>query len=297
MNNTMNRREFVAGVSASLLCAALPLEAAPAAPRPISLFEKPFAFLSNAELASVVSRLGYSGIEATVRVEQGRVLPKNVEEDLPRLHDALQKRGLEITSMATDITGVDQPYTERVLRTASKLGIRRYRMMYYFYDTSKPIIPQLDAFGARLRPLVDLTRELGMTAIYQNHSSPDRVGAPVWDMYQLLKDYDPKTIGFAFDIMHAKVEGGMSWPIQFKLVQSHLAAVYVKDFRWENGKVKNMPLGEGWVDRPFYQLLRQSGFAGPIFIHIEYLEGKNDTQALESAFGKDLATLRSLMEG
>ncbi len=48
------------------------------------------------------------GIEATVR-SGGHVLPKNVEDDLPRLHEALQKRGLEITIMATDINAAINP--------------------------------------------------------------------------------------------------------------------------------------------------------------------------------------------
>ena len=74
--------------------------------------------------------IGFSGIEATVRAG-GHVLPQKVEEDLPRLHDALQKRGLEITIIATDINAVDHPQAEMVLRTAAKLGIRHYRMQWY----------------------------------------------------------------------------------------------------------------------------------------------------------------------
>jgi sugar phosphate isomerase/epimerase len=238
--------------------------------------------------------LGFSGIEATVRAG-GHVLPRNVEDDLPRLHEALQKRGLEITIMATDINAADQPRAELVLRTAAKLGIRRYRMQWYRYDAGKPILPQLDLIAAKLRPLAQLTRQLSMSAIYQNHSGPDWVGAPVWDIYRLLKDYDPRTIGIGFDIHHATVEGGLSWPIQFKLVASNLAAVYVKDFVWEKGKVKDVPLGDGQVDRKFFTMVRESGFTGPVCLQVEYLDGKNE-DLLSNAFGRDLATLRSWLK-
>jgi sugar phosphate isomerase/epimerase len=287
----MTRREFVAGTSAGLLCAAMQLDAAPAFGQRICAFEKPLQFLSYSELADTMAMLGFSGIEATVRAG-GHVLPKNVEDDLPRLHDALQNRGLEITIMATDINAADQPQAELVLRTAAKLGIRRYRMQWYRYDARKPILPQLDEIAARLPPLARLTRQLSMSAIYQNHSGAEMVGAPVWDIYRLLKDYDPKTIGIGFDIHHATVEGGLSWPIQFKLIAPNLAAVYVKDFVWEKGKVKSVPLGDGQVDRKFFKMLRESGFTGPICLHVEYLDGKKE-DALANAFGKDLATLRS----
>ena len=292
MQTSMTRRKFVAGTSATVLCAAAQLQAAPASPRRICAFEKPLRFLDDADLAASMATLGFSGIEATVRAG-GRVLPKNVEYDLPRLHEALSKRGLEITIMATDINSAEQSDTELVLRTAAKLGIRRYRMAWYKYDLSRPILPQLDAIAARLPALVDLTRQLGMTAVYQNHSGADIVGAPVWDIHRLINHFDPQTIGVGFDIHHAMVEGGLSWPIQFKLIQSHLAVVYVKDFVWELGKVKDVPLGEGLVDRKFFSMLRQSGFNGTICLHVEYWEGKKNQGEFAAAFGKDLATLRA----
>ncbi len=284
----------MAGTSAGLLCAALQLEAAPPLAQRICAFEKPLQFLSYTDLADTLAMLGFSGIEATVR-SGGHVLPKNVEDDLPRLHEALQKRGLEITIMATDINAADQPRAELVLRTAAKLGIRRYRMQWYRYDARKPILPQLDEIAAKLPPLAQLTRELSMSAIYQNHSGAEMVGAPVWDLFRLLKDYDRKTIGIGFDIHHATVEGGLSWPIQFKLIASNLAAVYVKDFVWEKGKVKDVPLGDGQVDRKFFTMVRESGFTGPICLHVEYLSGKKE-DALADAYGRDLATLRSWLK-
>jgi sugar phosphate isomerase/epimerase len=288
----MTRREFLAGTSAALLGAAAPLGAAPLSNRRICAFEKPLPFLDDTDLAVTMAMLGFSGIEATVRAG-GRVLPKKVEDDLPRLRDALALRGLEITIIATDILDTSQPTTELVLRTAAKLGVRRYRMASYLYDLSKPILPQLDLIAAKLPALVDLTRELGMTAIYHNHSGTNRVGAPVWDIYGLIKGFDPQTIGIGFDLQHATIEGGLSWRIQFKLIQSHLAAVYVKDFVWDKGEVKEVPLGEGQVDRKFFPMLRETAFTGPICLHVEYLEGKKNQDALEAAFGRDLATLRS----
>ncbi len=168
-------------------------------------------------------------------------------------------------------------------------------MQWYRYDMTKPILPQLDEIAAKLSSLVHLTRELGMSAIYQNHSGRRDGRRAGLGPFRLLKDYDRKTIGIGFDIHHATVEGGLSWPIQFKLIASNLAAVYVKDFVWEKGKVKDVPLGDGQVDRKFFPMVRESGFTGPICLHVEYLSGKKE-DALADAYGRDLATLRSWLK-
>ena len=119
------------------------------------------------------------------------------------------------------------------------------------------------------------------------------VGAPLWDLHQLIKEFSPKDIGVAFDIHHAMVEGGLSWQVQFKLLESHLGAVYVKDFKWQDGKVQEVPLGQGRVDAKFFSMLKQSSFKGPISLHVEYLDHSQDREVITAAFKRDLATLKS----
>jgi sugar phosphate isomerase/epimerase len=296
---SVSRRSFLSNVAAASALSAVPslLRAEEAKGTShlnkvkICAFEKPLQFLSFDELAELMKELGFDGIEAAVR-PNGHVLPENVEEDLPRFHAALQKRGLEITILTSGINSVDSPHAEKVLRAAAKLGVKRYRMLWFQYDLAKPILPQLDAFRPKLKNLAALNRELGLTALYQNHSGDKMVGAPLWDIYELIKDFSPKEIALAYDIRHAAVEGGLSWPIQFNLVKSHLGSVFVKDFAWENRKVKNVPLGEGVVDQKVFTLLKETNFSGPISLHVEYLDGKKDKKLLAEAFKKDLATLR-----
>jgi len=296
---SITRRDFVQKtLAATALAATCPSaifgesKSAATSPQKFCAFEKPLQFLSYDEMAELIAKLGFNGIEATVR-DGGHVLPERVEEDLPRLITALKKRGLEMTILTSSINSVDQPHTEKVLRTAAKLGVKRYRMLWYRYDLKKPILPQLDAIRPALKKLAALNRELGVTALYQNHSGPNLVGAPLWDIYDLVKDFDPKEIGIAFDIHHATVEGGLSWPVQFNLLRSHLGAVYVKDFVWQKRQVKDVPLGEGQVDPKFFASLKQTDFTGPISVHVEYLPGKKDKALLAEALKKDFATLRA----
>ena len=261
----------------------------------VCAFVKFLQSLSPPRLAETIAELGFDGIEATVR-RGGQVSPEQVEDQLPALVEACRVHGIEITVMASDVTRADDALAQRVLRTAAKLGVRRYRMGYYKYDLSKDIPAQLAKWRAQLTELAALNRELGMTAVYQNHSGPTYVGAPLWDLDQLLEDIPPEEIGVAYDVRHAKVEAGLSWPVAFHLLRPHFAAVYVKDFVWDDDarRPRNVPLGEGRVDARVFELIRQTAWSGPISLHVEYLP-KAGVEENIAALRRDLATLRKLL--
>ena len=257
----------------------------------ICAFEKFLQELSYDELADVIAELGFVGIEATVR-NKGHVQPERVEEDLPKLVEAMQKRQLEVTTMATDVLNPSQPLSEKVLRTATGLGINTYRMGFYKYDLKKPILAQLDEIRPQVRELADFNRELGVTAFYQNHSEAKYVGGTLWDMIGLLKGIPKEQIGLAFDIRHATIEAGLSWPVIYDVAKPHIGALFVKDFQWDGRKAKHVPLGTGRVDPKFFDLVKQNNFDGPISLHVEYLH-KEGTQANIDALRRDLKVLKS----
>ncbi len=296
-NSSLNRRAFLktAAAAAVSLAAAPALLGAPAEakklPWKFCAFEKPLLFLNYEETADFFAELGFDGIEAAVR-PGGHVLPERVEEDLPRFVEALKKRGLEITVLTSAIGSATQPHAEKTLRTAAKLGIKRYRMDWFRYDLQKPIPPQLEALRPQLAELAAFNRSLGLTGLYQNHAGATMVGASLWDIFNLLRDQDSKDMALAFDIRHATVEAGQSWPTVFQLVKSHIGVAYFKDFAWDGDKTRNVPLGEGRVDQKYGGMLKASGFTGPISLHVEYGEGK-DRKVYAEAFRKDFATLRN----
>jgi len=296
---TYRRRTFLAGsiaVGSGLFSGLPPLVADEPTPdlstsrSKICAFVKYIQALSYDRLAEVVANLGFDGIEATVR-NGGHVLPERVEEDLPKLVEALNKHGLEITVMASSINRANQSNTEKVLRTASQLGITCYRMDYYRYDLNRPLKKQLAQIKPVLKDLIEMNREFGMRAVYQNHSGSQFVGAPVWDIHSLLQNYPVSDIGIAFDIQHATIEGGLAWPLNFQLAKPQLGAVYFKDFLWEGRRIKGVPLGEGQIDRRFVQSLKATGFAGPLSLHVEYL-GHAGVEENIAALKQDLGTLR-----
>ena len=217
-----------------------------------------------------------------------------MEEDLPKLVEELKKCGIEITIMASSVNSLSQPNTKRVLKTASALGIKRYRLAYFRYNLRQPILAQLDQLKPNLHDLTAFHRELGLQGLYQNHAGATSVGAPVWDLPYLMKGIPVRDLAIAFDIRHATVEGGLSWPLHFQLAKPHLGAIYVKDFMWKDDrKPENVPLGTGQVDPRFFAQVQQANFQGPVSLHVEYLPKAGIADNIK-ALEDDLRTLRRL---
>jgi len=298
----MQRRTFL---HRSLAAAALPAlghtraTAAADSRYTFCTFTKPVQHLGYEETARAIARLGFAGVEAPVR-PGGQVVPEKVEDDLPKYIAALKAEGLEMTVLTSGINEVsNEQRTEAVLRTAAGLGVQRFRMLYFKYDLARPILPQLDEFRPRIRDLVALCKEIGIKPIYQNHSGKDYFGAPVWDLAEVMSEFDPKDLGVAFDIGHATIEGSKCWPLHWALVRDHIDTVYIKEPRWgADQKPQVCPLGEGGVDLGFYALMKKSGYAGPVSLHVEYFDpnDKSAAPAALEAIAKDFAKLKSFLD-
>ena len=291
----LSRREFVAGSLLAVAAASTSSVAVgrePEQPKQyrICAFEKFLQDLSYDDLADVIAELGFVGIEATVR-KKGHVLPERVEDDLPKLVEALKKRDLEVTTMATDVLNATDLTNTKVLQAAKGLGIKTYRMGYYKYDLTKPILPQLDALRPVFKDLAAFNKELGVTALYHNHSGAKYVGASLWDIHSVIKNIPADQIGLAFDIRHATAEAGLSWPVTYDVVKPHIGTLLVKDFQWDGRKTKHVPLGTGRVNPKFVDMVKADKYEGPISLHVEYLKTEG-TQANINALRRDLKVLR-----
>ena len=303
LDSSATRRDFLRAAGAGLVATGLLNTAIAADSNPnsqrqnaICVFTKPFNSLTFDELADRIAELGFDGIEAPIR-PGGHIEPEAVPDELPKLVEALKKRGLEITVMTSDVNDPNDPVNERVLRTAASLGVRRYRMRYFKYDMKKPILQQLDNWRPQVRELAALNAELGITAVYQNHAGRNYCGAPLWDLQRLLDGVSVEHVGVAFDIRHATVEGTMSWPVSFQMLRPHIDTVYVKDFRWNGVKPENVPLGEGNISAEFFKLLAASDFKGPISLHEEYIDHRKPELVPEhlASIKRDFATLKTML--
>ena len=293
------RRQFLQTSALALGSVAVVNGATPAtAPHwPVIGFSKPFIDLNPEETADLVAEVGWDGIECPVREKATHIKPERVEEDLPKMAEALRRRGKEIAIVTTDILRLD-PRSEKILRTLAKLGIKRYRLGFAHYQKEQPIPDTLRDFGAALKDLAAFNRELGLQSGYQNHSGADYVGAPIWDLWLMMKELDPAAMGLCFDIGQAMIEGGLSSPIQARLTEKQWVAVFLKDFYWERDATKGWQprwcaLGEGRVPKQFFDDLKTSTFAGPISQHHEHLKAGMPRAELLAALKKDYAHLRA----
>lgn len=291
-----SRREFIktttATIAGSIICPQIfaNVTVPKVVAGPICVFTKCLQFLDYHRLGETLALVGFDGADLAVR-PGGQVLPENVKVDLPRAIRALQKSGISVPMMVTGIINPDDPETEKVLGTASELGIKNYRMGYLNYDTLKSIPENLDLHKKAIEKLGKINRKFSIHGGYQNHSGTN-VGGPVWDLYWLLKDSDPDYIGVQYDIRHAVVEGGVAWPLGMKLLAPWIKTTAIKDFFWqkENGGwiLVNVPLGEGMVDFDAYlkEYIRL-GISGPVSVHYEYDLGGAESGKTNPKMGLD----------
>jgi sugar phosphate isomerase/epimerase len=236
------------------------------------------------------------------------VLPENVKMDLPKAVKAIRNSGLLIDRITTAITDTDDPFTISILTTAAELGIGNYRLGWLSYDASISIKENLQFFNLKLQKLAALNRQLGIKGAYQNHAG-DGVGGPVWDMSLLLDGIDPEILGIRYDIRHATVSGGLSWPVGLEYLADKINSIDLKDFVWKEKENKwqpvNVPLGEGMVDFDrFLKILKQKNINGDFTMHFEYELGGADTgtfsltvppETVISAMKRDLAVFKGWM--
>lgn len=272
MSIELSRRTFLGAFAAS---------AAAAAPNPkpqVCVFSKHFHWTTVAEMAALATRIGFEGIDLTVR-DAGHVLPERVADDLPKAVETIQAAGLKATMITSGIVDARSPHAEAVLKTASSLGIRHYRWGGFRYSNDKSIPAQLAEFRARSKDLAAVNKAHGMCAMYHTHSGAGQVGASFWDLWEILKDLDNDAVSVNYDIGHATVEGGLGgWIHSSRLLLPMIRGVAVKDFLWAKGgrgawTPEWCALGQGMVNfAAFFKSLKAGGFSGPMQVHFEYPE-------------------------
>lgn len=274
----------------------------------VHIFSKHLQFLDYIDMADAAAQMGFAGVDLTVRPD-GHIKPERATTDLPKAVAAIKKAGLRAILMTTVVGDANDPVSVQVLNTAAQQGIRLYRTKWYQYNPAQSIPDELIRYQAQLRALGELNQSLGLTGCYQNHSGT-LVGATVWEIWEMLKTTNPAHMGVQYDIRHAMVEGGESWPNGLRLLLPAIKALTIKDFIWtqKNGKwvVQDVPLGEGMVDfKHYFRSLKNSGLQVPITLHIEYPAGGAEHGAtrltipqneLFTAIKRDLNRLRTLWQ-
>jgi sugar phosphate isomerase/epimerase len=303
--SAMSRREVLA-LAGTLATRGL---AATGSPK-ICIFSKHLQWLDVADAARLAADMGFDGIDLTVR-KGGHIDPARAAEDLPRAVETIRKTGLEVPMVTTDIVTAQSEHAGEILRTISSLGIRAYRWGGFRLDPNRSIPDQLEAARGPVRELAALNQSYGVCAMYHTHSGAGLLGASIWDLYLVLKGFDPDTVAVNFDIAHATIEGGLGgWRNSASLMAPFTRGIALKDFYWAKGvdgvwQPRWCPIGDGMVNFAEYFGALGAGFRGPIQLHFEYREmgGAEDGKRLLSISRdqfrrnaeRDLKRIRELM--
>jgi L-ribulose-5-phosphate 3-epimerase len=279
LNMKQNRREFISKIAAA--GAALPfapeliskLTPAEQSRFPLRLFSKPLDAYDFGFMCECTAQSGCGGFDLTVR-PGGKVEPADVESKLPGMVREAEKYKLKTDMICTGIGTASDPLTERVLKTASSLGVKHYRLGYYDIDNKTGVWEQLQKHKESLKGVVELNRKYKIHGGYQNHAGA-RVGGPVWDLYELLKDFPPEFAGVQYDIRHAMVEGANAWILGLRLLAPYIKTLAIKDFTWKtvNGRprAETVPMGEGMINWDlFFRTVKELNISGPMTLHVEY---------------------------
>lgn len=272
----LSRRQFLgrtALAAAALGTWHLPaLGADDAWPPALTVFSKLYQELNLNfdQAAALTADAGLAGIDCPVR-PKGEIEPERAADEMPRYAEALKKHGVAMLLLTSGITGVDFPHTETVLRTARKLGMRYYRLGQYRPEKGKKPGDLVPEVRARFKDLAALNRQLGMTAIFQNHSASGNspyLGGDLNDMKALMEGFSPDEIAVAFDLGHAIVTHQDGWKAHFDKLKNHLGIAYIKDV----DRVKRfVAFGDGEFGRTdYFRQLKELGYRRPFSLHIEY---------------------------
>lgn len=306
----MNRRDFIFGTAATALAGCASRSAAPGAPsRPgvprFHVFSKAFqppVTSSPAELCDLFAAAGCDGVQWTVR-PGGHCAPAEVSQKLPELVKTAASRGLACETICTAIPDGDDPVARRIAAVAADCGVRQLRTGYCFYNPQRESVrASLDRFRRVFASFERLGSSSGVKAVYQNHSSWGEpiLGGVVWDVHEVIRDFDPRCVGVEYDPMHACYETTRSWSFGMELIAPWIASVDIKDFHYATDPKdpkrtvkKLVPAGEGVV--PWGEVAATVRRCGIDPLYIPHFEYALDRRQLTESVRKEIASFRRLL--
>ncbi|MBI5386508.1 MAG: TIM barrel protein [Verrucomicrobia bacterium] len=251
---------------------------------PISVFSKIYQELKLDfdQAAELTADAGLDGVDCPVR-PGGEILPERAADDMPRYAEALRRHKADILLLTTAVLSPATPHTESILRTAKKLGVRYYRLGPVQVPRESAGAKQITEIRAGLKDLAAMNKDLGLTAVFQNHSPSAKsrfIGGDLKELHEIVKDFTPEQIGVAFDLGHALVVHGDDWPAHFERLKSHVKVAYVKDVK---KGARFTPFGEGdFKTTGWFKQLKAMNCTAPFSLHIEFdwsNKGQDKTRA------------------
>ena len=196
-----------------------------------TIFTKPWKDLKIINLAQLVKKLGFNGIEIPVR-DGYQVTPNNYKTELALAVKILNDYGLYIGSVApTNYQDIDEEYIEIL----SNNNISLFRVclkidMSVGYLKSEQIIKN---FFDKILPVLE---KYNVCIGVQNHCNYN-IGSAIGVMH-LIEEYDKKYIGAVYDPAHCAIDGE---PVDmgYNIIKSKIKLVNFKSAYYRRTNITN----------------------------------------------------------
>jgi sugar phosphate isomerase/epimerase len=236
----------------------------------IGVFTKPWKNVPLGELVARISAMGFNSIEYPVRYGF-QVDPDHSTDGLKHLSKLCSEANLQILSVAADPT-------ESIFRACFEAGIPTVRIMAPL--DRRGYLVSWSEFCRDLDKWEVWSRRYGVKIGIQPHHS--NLIADSFELYTLLRDRDPETVGAIWDAAHDALTG-RDPEVGLDLVWDRLLMVNLKNayYRrisgpeveavWERYFTTGSQGLASWARVIRY--LSRRGYSGPICLTAEYTRG------------------------
>lgn len=263
-------------------------------------FSRVFRSFGIDKAAELIARAGYSGLELTVR-DGGFVEPSHAIAEMPKAIATVKRQGLSCDNIIVRFLDPYEGKNLDLLKCAADNGVRVFRPELFRYGFNEPAAQALDRIRRGFDRLDRAARETGLRMLYQNHSTYNKAipifGSLGWDLWEVVRNYDPRHVGVQYDLMHARAEQGPSWQRALSLLGPWIGTLCLKDFRFAmdercpgDWKRELLPPGEGgicdWTH--FKAICVREGIVAPYTVHFDYEFPEHDAEAAFRCAKRDL---------
>ena len=212
----------------------------------LDVYSRSLHWLRSADdVAQATIEIVCGGVCPTVQPYPGHIDPARVAQELPAFAKRVRSHGLRVTQIkGPAISDVTDANAEAIVGAAAQTGCTHYSLGGYTYDLTKPLAPQLDAIKSRVDRFVRLNQKHNIALVYDTVPGAASVGGVVLDLLSVMKEFDPKYVGFHWDTGHMALHGDGMWETLMRLAGPYIAAI-------------------GWRDRGWVQDLGLLGEGGP----------------------------------
>ncbi|MCB0647113.1 MAG: TIM barrel protein [Saprospiraceae bacterium] len=271
------------------------------------IFSKHINWMSFKEMAQLAKRIGFDGIDLTVR-KGGLIEPEHVKTNLPIAVETIRKEGIDVKCLSTDLGEQDDQHTSDMLSTMKDLEITHFRMKNFHYHAEETYKQSQKRVFENFKKLAKRNEKYKIIGSYQNHSNYNGpgvavqpyFGANLLDVYLILSEIESPYLGMQFDIDHATVEGAYSWKWAFDLIHPYLTSLHIKDHTFIKGvnglECPQVPIGTGLVDyEGFADSVKKFQLKVPVTFYYGYDIGNKELGLDEAAMFRDLNFLKSIL--